>query len=104
VSGHGDEGLQPERTTLAWVRTAALLAAVTVVFLRTAPGSPHAVAVVGIACLTGPLSLLVSADRFHRRRVRDFGEDHASLPLSRIMILILTTIVLATATGLFVAC
>jgi hypothetical protein len=37
MSGHGDPGLQPERTTLAWGRTMMALVTVSAIFLRWLP-------------------------------------------------------------------
>ncbi|TQF75274.1 DUF202 domain-containing protein [Rhodococcus spelaei] len=58
-----DEGLQPERTELAWVRTASSTAAIAVIYLRFAPGHSIATAVAGGSALVVAVGVLASSAR-----------------------------------------
>ncbi|ANS31153.1 hypothetical protein WSS_A00170 [Rhodococcus opacus M213] len=97
---HVDEGLQPERTTLAWVRTSAVAALVTLLFLRSTPADPPTVATVGTVCLGGPMFLLAATRRSHAERVRQFTQETATVPFLHITFLAATVLVLATAAAL----
>lgn len=62
------DGLQNERTALAWVRTSLSLAGAGALLARAAAGSPPlAAAVLGVALVVG-VSLFVSSDRARHRR------------------------------------
>ncbi|MGW0040585.1 DUF202 domain-containing protein [Rhodococcus sp. NPDC003348] len=72
-----DPGLQPERTALSWVRTAAALAALAVLVVRCLPGPGWASAAVGGVALLGALVLLGTARGRHQRSCEDFEMDCA---------------------------
>jgi len=66
-----DPGLQPERTALAWRRTALALTGGSVVIMRILPGVVGAVGfVLGFAGLTLALVVLVGSHRRYRRQHR----------------------------------
>ncbi|MFD6858897.1 DUF202 domain-containing protein [Rhodococcus sp. NPDC060090] len=67
---HDDPGLQPERTSLAWLRTEAVLGAIVLGFMRFVPGPGPVVASIGLLCLVPVLVLLFSSRESHRARVR----------------------------------
>ncbi|HET8993622.1 MAG TPA: DUF202 domain-containing protein [Rhodococcus sp. (in: high G+C Gram-positive bacteria)] len=67
---HDDPGLQPERTSLAWLRTEAVLGAIVLAFMRFAPGPRIVVAAIGLVCLVPVVVLLFTATEGHRARVR----------------------------------
>lgn len=72
---HVDPGLQPERTTLAWVRAAAVLAAVSVLYLRFVPGPGALVGTVGGCALLVAIIVIAAARRTHERRSLAFGSE-----------------------------
>jgi len=66
-----DPGLQPERTALAWRRTALALAAGSVVIMRILPSVIGGVALVlGFAGLVLALVVLIGSHRRYRRQHR----------------------------------
>ncbi|MEU5842549.1 DUF202 domain-containing protein [Rhodococcus sp. NPDC047139] len=74
---HGDVGLQPERTSLAWMRTGAVLGAVVLGFMRFVPGPGPVVATIGLVCLAPALVVLLAGRVGHRARVRGLVEGRA---------------------------
>ncbi|MEZ5153408.1 DUF202 domain-containing protein [Rhodococcus zopfii] len=94
---HGDPGLQPERTSLAWLRTAAVLGAVALGFMRFAPGPGIVVVVIGLLCLAPALYLLLTAGRGHRARVRRFAAGTAAQHWWRNVVVTAAVAVLALA-------
>lgn len=70
TGARADGGLQPERTTLARVRTAASLAALGALCVRLLP------AAVGIAMLGCATVLLVVTLRRHRRMCAEFEQGY----------------------------
>ncbi len=94
---HDDPGLQPERTTLAWLRTATGLGDDGQLFLRLAPGPAPVVVAIGLLCLLPALVLLVTSGREHRARVSRFIEGRAKHHWWRNIVLTVTVVVLALA-------
>ena len=74
---HGDLGLQPERTSLAWLRTGAVLGAGVLGFMRFVPGPDAVVATIGLVCLVPVLAVLLASRTGHRARVRGLVEGRA---------------------------
>lgn len=91
---HSDPGLQPERTTLSWTRTSAVLIADVLLFVRAAPGSPVVVASIGAVCLALPLLVLGTARRDHGTRVHRFAAGVAAPALGWNLLLTATVLVL----------
>lgn len=72
---HDDPGLQPERTTLAWYRTALASSVVALLLLRAlARAGP---VLLGLAVLSWALALgaYICASTTHRRRVRGIRDE-----------------------------
>lgn len=75
---HGDAGLQPERTDLAWGRTTLALVAAAAVFLRWVPHHGWFVSTLVAAAITTAWAINFTRKyRFHRA-VR--GVNHGQLP------------------------
>lgn len=72
-TGHTDPGLQTERTTMAWVRTAASLAAVALLYLRYVPGPLAVTATIGGCAIAVSVGVVATGARAHRRRNAAFG-------------------------------
>lgn len=96
---HDDPGLQPERTSLAWMRTAAALGAVVLMFMRFVPGPGPVVAVIGLLCLVPVLVVLLTARVGHRARVRGFVAGEVDYFWWRNVVLAATVVVLAVASA-----
>jgi len=97
VDVHDDAGLQPERTTLAWVRTAGLAVAVCLLFLRTVPGPGALVVGVAAAAAFPALAILATARRNHRQRVREFVDGRAPIHLVPVLSVSMGVVLLACA-------
>jgi len=64
---HGDPGLQPERTTMAWGRTLMSFVVVSAVFLRWLPHhGPFVLVLFGLAVLTAGAIYLTQRPRYVR--------------------------------------
>ncbi len=76
AAGHADPGLQPERTTLAWYRTALASSVIALILLRSL-GLAGPV-LLGLAVLSWTLAMgaYVSASITHRRRVCGIRDEH----------------------------
>jgi uncharacterized membrane protein YidH (DUF202 family) len=72
---HADPGLQPERTAMAWTRTAVALAAVSLLFLRWVPQHGGAAAVLAAAGVLAAVALAWTQRRRHPRRSAAFAGD-----------------------------
>ena len=97
VDIHDDAGLQPERTTLAWVRTAALAVAVCLLFIRTVPGPGVLVVGAAAAAAFPALAILATARRNHRLRVREFVDGRAPIHLGPALAVSTGVVLLACA-------
>jgi len=99
---HDDAGLQPERTSLSWLRTGALLGAVVLAFMRFVPGPGPVVATIGLVCLVPVLTLLFAARSGHRARVRGFVEGSVPYFWWRNVAITGTVAVLAVASAVLI--
>ncbi|MCK8674813.1 DUF202 domain-containing protein [Rhodococcus sp. HM1] len=100
---HDDPGLQPERTSLAWLRTAAVLGAVALGFMRFTPGPDVAIVSIGLLCLTPALYLLITAGHGHRARVRRFAAGTVAHHWWRNLTVTVAVAVLALASAVLIA-
>lgn len=80
---HDDAGLQPERTTLAWVRTSALAAVVSVLYVRAVPGPLVLVAIIAALCGTPAAVILSTSGRTHIARVRSMKDGSTEMQWKR---------------------
>ena len=99
VAGHGDPGLQPERTTLAWVRTAASLTAVAFLCLRYVPGSSLALQIVGTWAIAASTVVIVTARSRYERSSEAFGAGRCVPPFLSMLGLAVTVVALASASA-----
>ncbi|UYP21074.1 DUF202 domain-containing protein [Rhodococcus sp. Z13] len=97
---HDDPGLQPERTSLSWLRTGAVLGAVVLVFMRLAPGPGPVVATIGLVCLVPVLAVLLASRAGHRARVRGLVAGRAPYFWWRNVAITATVVVLALASAI----
>lgn len=103
VGARVDPGLQPERTTLSWVRSASALAALGALYLRCVPAAGGATAAVGVVMLVGAGVLLASARRRHRRRCEEFEKGRARAEWGGNVVLLVTVLVAAGAGAVTIA-
>lgn len=75
---HGDSGLQPERTDLAWGRTTMALVVAAAIFLRWMPHHGWFVGTLVAAAAVTALAINVTRKRRYRRAVR--GINRESMP------------------------
>ncbi|MDH6679714.1 uncharacterized membrane protein YidH (DUF202 family) [Rhodococcus sp. LBL1] len=99
---HQDPGLQPERTTLAWVRTAASLAAVAFLCLRYVPGSSVVVQVIGIWAIAAASVVVVTARRRYERVSEHFGAGRVVYPFAIMLGLAVTVVALAAVSAVVI--
>ncbi len=94
-AGHSDPGLQPERTTLAWYRTALASSVIALLLLRSLARSGPVL--LGLAVLSWALAVgaYISASITHRRRVRGICDEKYPRTGWAVTSLTLSTIALA---------
>lgn len=100
VLGHRDPGLQPERTDLAWGRTALALVVAAAVFLRWMPlYGWFAGVLVATAALTA-LGITLARRRRYRRAVRGISQERMRADVRSALFLSAAVVVLA-ALGIY---
>ncbi|RVW00602.1 DUF202 domain-containing protein [Rhodococcus xishaensis] len=101
-AGHRDPGLQPERTTLAWVRTAVGLAAVAFLCLRYVPGSSVMVQVIGTWTIVVASAVVVTARSRNERVAERFEAGRTVYPFLQLLVLTVTVAGLAGASAIII--
>jgi uncharacterized membrane protein YidH (DUF202 family) len=96
-----DRGLQAERTTMAWVRTAVAVEATAVLAVRALHAETAAVLLLGVtsACLAG--FMLTVLPRLHARRLATMQHDKA--PILAPCVLVGLVIMLCLVSAGFIA-
>jgi uncharacterized membrane protein YidH (DUF202 family) len=98
---HGDPGLQPERTTMAWGRTLMSFVVVSAVFLRWLPHhGPFVLVLFGLAVVTAVAIYLTQRPRY-TRSARGIAEEE-SAPEVGAVLATATAVVALGALGLYV--
>ena len=77
AGSHGDPGLQPERTTLAWGRTVLALVTVSAIFLRWLPR--HGLPILLLFGISAAAALAIYATQRHRYSARSRGLSREKL-------------------------
>ncbi|OYN94372.1 uncharacterized protein DUF202 [Propionibacteriaceae bacterium ES.041] len=87
VPSHDDPGLQPERTTLAWSRTAMALFLVGLLLLRyVGHYGPWVLTAVGLISMVALITSLTHRVR-HRRGVHSISDDTLQPPIWSVLLL-----------------
>lgn len=100
---HNDAGLQPERTTLAWTRTAASLAVVSLLCLRYVPGSFLVVHVVGASAIVVAAMIVVTSRRRYEKSSELVDSGRPAPPFLLMFCLTVTVVTLAVVAAVCVA-
>ncbi len=100
---HGDAGLQPERTTLAWTRTAATLTVVSLLCLRYVPGSFLVVQVVCALSIGIAAMIVVTARRRYEKSSALVASGRPAPPFLLMFALTSTVVTLAVVAAVCVA-
>ncbi|RAX43776.1 hypothetical protein DQ354_18865 [Arthrobacter sp. AQ5-06] len=75
ASQHGDSGLQPERTDLAWGRTTMAMVVTAAIFLRWMPHHGWFVGTLVAAAVVTALAINVTRKRRYQRAVRGINQE-----------------------------
>ncbi|MFC9550312.1 DUF202 domain-containing protein [Rhodococcus sp. NPDC056960] len=98
-----DPGLQPERTSLAWVRTASTVAAVAVLYVRAVPGPLIVTGTIASVATALSAGVILSGRRVHDRRSVDFSAGGTRPALLGNLVLTAVVTVMAISAAILVA-
>ena len=97
---HGDPGLQPERTTLAWTRTTVAFAVSSAILLRWIPHYGVLVLTLIFLMVSMALGIYVSQAARHRSAVRGLVAGRARAQVGAVLLMAAGMIVFGVA-GIF---
>lgn len=85
TAAHGDPGLQPERTTLAWGRTMLALVTVSAIFLRWLPHHGLPILLLFAVSAGAALAIYLTQRRRYRSSARGIREEKADADTSAVL-------------------
>lgn len=91
--GHLPDGVQPERTSLAWQRTALSFTVAALAMLRLAfARGMTAAGLLAVVAIAVGLFAAVEGTFHHRRRRTAFDQQHPQLPRSAVLLVVATPV------------
>ncbi|MFP4635379.1 MAG: DUF202 domain-containing protein [Nitriliruptoraceae bacterium] len=93
TQAHPPDGVQPERTSLAWQRTALSFTVASLAMLRLAVGrGMTAAGLLAVVAIAIGLFAAVEGTFYHRRRRRTFEQQYPQLPRSAVLLIVATPV------------
>ena len=85
AGSHGDPGLQPERTTLAWGRTVLALVTVSAIFLRWLPRHGLPILLLFAVSAAAALAIYVTQQRRYSARSRGLSRERVDADITAVL-------------------